>query len=555
MPSSRILRISGLLLGLVWFFNSHAQTLALTSSEQRWLDEHPVIRIAPDPDFAPFEWIDEQGRYKGISADYISLIEKKLGIKFKVIETANWAQIILLAQERKVDVLPALAATKQRETYLAFTRPYHSVPGVVVANRQYASIEALRGKKVAVVSRYYWDDVLSERETGIRIQRVDDTQFGIELASMGAVDAMVTDLASATSVINQTGINNLYIVNDPEKKLGSLAHAMAVRNDWPELHSIMDKALADISTEESEQIRAKWINIQTPPLWLNRTLLLSLFGSFMLILIVFSGFLIWNRTLKRKVERRTYELHTAQEHLMQAEKMESIGRLAAGIAHEVKNPLAIIRMGMDYLTPEIPQNPTNAEIVKDINDAVERAAIVIHGLLDFSRDKQLTLVSSDMNEVIQSALHLVHHELHQRNIQVQLSFSDKLPRMDMDANKMQQVFINLFMNALHAMDQDGTLEISSKLISDGKNGAPGKPGLRHENASIFIEFADTGPGIPSQDQANIFELFYTTKAVGEGTGLGLSVTRNIIKLHHGTISIKNRPQGGASVVMLFSTNK
>jgi len=530
-----------------------AQTMNLLASEQRWLDDHPIIRIAPDPDFAPFEWLNEQGEYHGISADYIKLIEKRLGIQFEIIQTANWAQSILLAQERKVDILPALAPTKSRKTYLLFTRSYHSVPGVVVSNRQYASIEALKGKKVAVVSRYYWDDVLSEHDTDIRIQRVDDTQFGIELTSLGAVDAMITDLASATIVINQTGINNLYIVNDPEKMLGSLAHSMAIRNDWPELRSILDKALADISLEEAELIRTKWIRLKTPPLWLNRTLLLSLLGTFLAILLLFSGFIIWNRTLKKKVERRTYELKVAQERLMQAEKMESIGRLAAGIAHEVKNPLAIIRMGMDYLSPEIPRNRTNTEVIKDISDAVKRADTVIHGLLDFSRDKTLTLSEGDINEVIRNALHLVEHELHQRNIHTKLSLSDSLPPFEMDANKMQQVFINLFMNSIHAMNNGGELQINSRLDPGHTESKLGKAAFRSSSPKLCIEVADNGPGIPAQDTGKIFELFYTTKAIGEGSGLGLSVTRNIIKLHHGIISINNRPQGGASVVMLFKT--
>ena len=237
--------------------------------------------------------------------------------------------------------------------------------------------------------------------------------------------------------------------------------------------------------------------------------------------------------------------------------METIGRLAAGVAHEVKNPLAIIQMGVDYLSHEMPQDKDSLEVIKDIDDAVRRADNVILGLLDFSRDKKLELKQGSLNDVISSSLHLVDHELRQRNIKAETFLAENLPAMALDANKLQQVFINLFMNAVHAMDHNGELRISSevKLLEEQSDLACDSEGLFTINEHVIrVEVADTGPGIREQDKAKIFELFYTTKAVGEGTGLGLSVTRNIINLHHGVIDIANRPQGGAAVVLLFKLN-
>lgn len=543
-----------LLTSLLIHSSSLAQTIELSKSERLWLKQHPVLRIAPNPNFAPFEWFDEDGQYRGITADYIKLVEEKLGIHFELIQTSSWSEVVRLAQARKIDVLPSLAPTEQRRAYLSFTHPYEKIPGVVVSNQQYKSLDTLQGKQVAVVRGYYWDDILSNSNADIQVRRVDDIRFGMELAALGAVDAMITDLASASNVIRQTGINNLNIVYDPEHKIGSLEHAMAVRSDWPELQSILNKALADISESEKNEISGKWINLSTPAFWLNRTLLMSLGAIIMILWVLFSGFIVWNRTLKRKIESRTHELNVAQSKLMQAEKMESIGRLAAGIAHEVKNPLAIIQMGMDYLAPNIPTDQTNREVTQDIHDAIHRADTVIHGLLDFSRDNKLALTTDSLNKVINSALHLVEHELHQHNIVSKLSLSSSLPDIAMDSNKIQQVFINLFMNAVHAMKHDGLLLISSQLYTISKETDPNllqNENFKHGETAIRVEVADTGPGIRPQDKAKIFELFYTTKAVGEGTGLGLSVTRNIVNLHHGTINIDNRPEGGTSVVILF----
>ncbi len=529
-----------LLLALVYCASAQGEDFALTAAESQWLKEHPVIRVAPDPDFPPYEWLSDDGAYHGIGADYISLIENKLGIKFEIIPSASWTEIIEHLKQKKVDIQPAFARTRQRQKYMLFTQPYTSVPGVVVSSRRYPTIEELRGRQVAVVQGSYWDDGLSNANPDVNVEYVDNTRFGIKSSAMGTVDAMITDLASATSEIRKAGITNLHIVSDPKHNLGRLEHSIAVRNDWPELQMILDKVLSSISQEEHEAILSNWIKIEEPAFWRDRDFWYSLLAGMAVILLLFASFITWNRTLKKQVILRTSELQTAQMKLMQAEKMESIGRLAAGVAHEVKNPLAIIQMGADYLAQEMRHDTTAIEVIKDIEDAVHRADKVIYGLLDFSRDKKLELKPGNINEVITSALHLVDHELRQRNIKVQLNLAESLPVMALDGNKLQQVFINLFMNAAHAMEHNGELQITSSESSA---------------ALIRVQVADNGPGIRTQDKAKIFELFYTTKAVGEGTGLGLSVARNIINLHHGTIDIDNRPQGGASVVLLFNLNE
>jgi len=234
--------------------------------------------------------------------------------------------------------------------------------------------------------------------------------------------------------------------------------------------------------------------------------------------------------------------------------MESIGRLAAGVAHEVKNPLAIIQMGVDYLSQEISADATVDEVINDMHDAVRRADVVIKGLLDFSRDKELRLVAGNINEVIESSLHLVAHEMRQRNIEVSSNLADDIPAINLDANKMQQVLINLFMNSAHAIEREGELIVTSCLRTLDSNA---DLVYDHENRFklgekvLWMEVEDTGTGITDEASVKIFDPFYTTKPVGEGTGLGLSVSRNIINLHEGSIDIHNRKQGGAAVVMMF----
>lgn len=530
--------------------------LHLTKVEQQWLQKHPVIRIAPDPDFAPFEWFSPDGVYQGMAADYVRLIEERLNIKFTVVHADDWPQVMELARAREVDVLPAVGRSPQREKYLLFTEPHISVKGVIVTSKGYESIQQLLGKRIAVVNDYVWDDWITYNyKDEVELYRVDTTLHGLELVALGAVDAMVSDLASVTYLIRENGLSNLSVVPGIKR---NLELRFGIRNDWPELRSILDKAIASFTIEEKEAIRAKYLYLEEKGFWRKPVFWYSVLGALAALLLLLTATVIWNRMLKQRVELRTKELQDANMKLMQAEKMESIGRLAAGIAHEVKNPLAIIQMGADFLSQEMVKDEITGGVIKDIDDAVHRADTVIRGLLDFSRDKKLELAMGNINEVIESSLQLVEHEMRQRQIEVRTKLAENLPSLELDSNKLQQVFINLFMNAVHAMEREGELEVVSQLKTLNT-----KADLSRDKESRFkigetvlwIEVKDNGPGILPEDSNKIFDPFYTTKPVGEGTGLGLSVSRNIINLHHGSIDIQNRREGGASVVIMFQLNR
>ncbi|MGW8228623.1 MAG: transporter substrate-binding domain-containing protein [Gammaproteobacteria bacterium] len=531
--------------------------LNLTADEKEWLMLHPEIRVAPDPDFAPFEWFSIDGTYKGMAADYLRLVEQRLGIKFVLVQNKDWSQVMDMARSRQVDVLPAVARSPQREQYLLFTTPHITAKGVIVTGKDYKNIQELKGKKIAVVTDYVWDDWISHNKFDVRLYRVERNLDGLELAALGGVDAMVGDIASVTYLIRKHGFSNLRIVKN-EGVDRSLELSFGIRNDWPALQAILEKAVASLTIEEKEAIRAKWLTLEAPGFWRNPVFWYSTLGAVAALLFLLTATVIWNRMLTQRVELRTRELQDANMKLMQAEKMESIGRLAAGVAHEVKNPLAIIQMGADFLSQEIAKDEVTGGVIKDIDDAVHRADTVIRGLLDFSRDKKLELATGSINEVIESSLQLVGHEMRQRQIDVRINLADNLPSLELDTNKLQQVFINLFMNAAHAIEREGMLEVTSRLKTLKNQADLSRDRENRFKAGetvLWIEVKDNGPGIIQQDSSRIFDPFYTTKPVGEGTGLGLSVSRNIINLHHGSIDIQNRREGGASVVIMFQLDR
>jgi PAS domain S-box-containing protein len=248
------------------------------------------------------------------------------------------------------------------------------------------------------------------------------------------------------------------------------------------------------------------------------------------------------------------DLKEAQMQLIQAAKLESVGRLAAGVAHEVKNPLAIVQLGMDYLQQVLALEATTAQVFNDMQEAVSRADTVVRGLLDFSRERQLDLQTSTINDLITASLQLVRHELNQRNIQVICALGDDIPERPLDADKLQQVFLNLFMNAMHAMERDGTLRVTSGvhvLAEHDLGNAAREVGFLPGDRVIRVLVEDSGPGIQPENLTRLFDPYFTTKPMGEGSGLGLSVTRNIVTLHGGSIDLGNRPEGGATAVLLL----
>jgi signal transduction histidine kinase len=223
------------------------------------------------------------------------------------------------------------------------------------------------------------------------------------------------------------------------------------------------------------------------------------------------------------------ELKEAQLQLIQAEKLESVSSLAAGVAHEVKNPLAIILQGLNYLSKRLPTDGDNAAIaIHDMEDAVKRADSVVKRLLDFSATSELSLATEELNSVVEQSLLLVKHELDKYHVNVVRELSESLPPVKLVRNKIEQVFINIFLNAIHAMPKGGTLTVKTyaKQLTEAKHNVGSR-------------------------EADHFRIGETVVMAEVGTGLGLTVTKKIIDLHGGTIDIGNRQGGGVKVTIMF----
>jgi signal transduction histidine kinase len=236
--------------------------------------------------------------------------------------------------------------------------------------------------------------------------------------------------------------------------------------------------------------------------------------------------------------------------------MESVGTLAAGVAHEVKNPLAILLMGINFLGRKVSAEDANSQtVLKEMRDAIDRANTITRGLLDFSSSRQLATKPENLNALLEATLLLVRHELFKSQITLTKEFGDDLPNVRVDKTQIQQVFVNVFMNAIHAMPDGGKLKVRTHLkqVKDTTfvEGSRSASHLWIGEKAVVAEVEDSGSGIAQENLAKIFDPFFTTKPAGKGTGLGLPVSKKIIELHGGLLEIKNMAGGGVRVTIML----
>lgn len=295
---------------LVGFAQSNQFAVSLTPTEREWLDAHPRIRLAPDSNYPPTEYVDEAGNYVGITAEFVALVEQRLGIQFEIVTTRAWDENIEMMKAREVDVFPLAASNAERDKYMRFTKPYVHYPAVILTRRaefNRLTVNDLKDLKVAIVSNYAVHDYLNQKHPEIDLDLVSSPREGLLAVSMGSVDAYIGEIATASWLIEKEGISNLHVAGE----VGfTYRMGFAVRSDWPELAVILDKTLATIDVQQRTAITDKWVKpLAGPvPFYMQRSFWIVLTSVLAGIAIAFTGVVAWNRALKRMVEQRTEEI-------------------------------------------------------------------------------------------------------------------------------------------------------------------------------------------------------------------------------------------------------
>ena len=250
----------------------------------------------------------------------------------------------------------------------------------------------------------------------------------------------------------------------------------------------------------------------------------------------------WGRTLEEKVESRTRELRIAEAEAARGEKLASVGLLAAGIAHELNNPLTGILTFSHLLRKKMPDGSPDAEDLDLVIRETKRCAVIIRRLLDFAREKAPEKKFCDFNQIVEDTVRIIQRPAHLRDIEITMDLDRDLPPVWVDADQMKQVIMNMLVNAQHAIEEKGSIAIRSRRVPEaGSTGPDARP-----VPMIELSIIDTGCGIPEQNLKRIFDPFFTSKELGKGTGLGLSVSHGIVSAHGGSIKVESTVGEGST---------
>jgi len=242
----------------------------------------------------------------------------------------------------------------------------------------------------------------------------------------------------------------------------------------------------------------------------------------------------WGKTLEQKVKQRTEELVAMQARVAQSERLASLGMLSAGVAHEINNPLGGI-LALTALTLEdLPQDDPNRQNLEEVVAQCERCREIVKGLLEFSRQSETGAEQVDINATLDETLRLLQKQALFFNIKLLKDFTAGLPAVVGDKSQLEQVFMNIIVNAVQAMEEKGTLTVVTRFTDD---------------QFVEISVSDTGCGIPVDEVDRIFDPFYSTKKDGGGTGLGLSIAYGIVTRHQGTISVRSEVGKGSTFII------
>lgn len=562
-----------LLVALFAFFSCkqvEPLSIDITQAEQEWLDNHPVIYYAADPEFAPYEYF-EDGVYKGIVSDYLKLVEDRLGVDIVVVDSDSWSTSLELGRNNEIDFM-FMTKTSERENYFYFTDSFLNAPNVLLVNdtsKTNFDINMIESHNVGILRDYSSTEYFKLVYPSAKTTEFSSIIDGLLELSYGNIDAFLVDLGQASFYINQLNITHLSINNDLDFEY---KFSLSVPKGNSELLPILEKVVDSISETEHIQIRDKWIQSQYKD-WFSKDILKIVYILLFSLIIIVTAISMWTILLRRTVNQKTSELETlnyelenrveertlelsnlnyeleaslerlieTQEQLVQSKKYEALGKLVSGVAHEINTPLGNAITSISYgrrIINELNESFNNNalektklnESISDLyssnsitNDNLNKAALIISKfkLLEISKITK-NIKKIDLKAVINMSVdNMVYQNLITENVEIELNIDEDIS-LRSPVSWIQEVSTNLILNSIqHNKKESVLIEVNAKKLSDG---------------SISIIFKDNGIGIHDEDKTRIFDPFYTLKNCNSNIGLGLSIAHNIIVSNlYGTI--------------------
>jgi signal transduction histidine kinase len=529
----------------------------LTESEQAWLRKHPVLRLGIDAMYSPIEFSDFQGQYSGIAGNYVSILEKKLGIRFKLVHYQNRNDLLNGLRSHEADVAPAMARTSERSKYILFTDPYVYLPLVIIARQSVTeslNLDGLSGMRVSIVQSHAIEHYLRQHYPTIKLDPVDTVEMGLKKVSFGVVDAYVGDVATVTYWITKTQITNLRIAGETGM---NYEICFGVRNDWSILRSILDKTLKQIPEDENEAIFRKWVRLEPLPIISNRQLLIGILIALTVVGLLLALFFAWTRSLKRMVHQRTMELNHELAERRRAEdevrklnnELESrvsartaelamankeLESFSYSVSHDLRTPLRSLdgfsQILLENYGPQLDEQGKNH--LNRIRAASQRMAQLIDDMIKLARitRDRMEITKIDLSRMATSIFYEIQQNYPGRKIEMVIE-----PGLEVRADEvlMEVALRNLLENACKFTQKIpvAKIEFGSEVVD--------------ETRAYFVR--DNGVGFNMAYVAKLFKPFQRlhTDEEFEGTGIGLAIVQRVISRHGGRVWALGEEDKGA----------
>ncbi|UXI03250.1 transporter substrate-binding domain-containing protein [Photobacterium sp. TY1-4] len=522
----------------------------------------PVIRVGGDHNYPPYEFINEDGEPDGYNTELTRAIAEVMGFKVDI-RLGGWDDIRRQLDRGDIDIVQGMVQSAARTAHYRFSPP-HAIVHQSVFARKYspaiAGLNELAGKSVIVQSSGAMHDYLRQQQPDAKLILVDSHADALRLLASGQHDyALVANLPGLYTG-KALELSNVIPVGKP---FGAQHYGYATLKGQEDLLAQFSEGLAILkNTGRQQAIYDKWLGPIEAQRYSWRQLGIAAAIVSGVLLLILGGIMIWNRALSREVARRTETQQLQQQQLIQADKMTSLGILVSGVAHEINNPSSLLLLNLplvkeayqdaedilaahyqqhgDFSLGGLPYSRMRDEIPSMLDDMLagtQRIRRIVDDLRDFARQEPTVLNDTvDLNAVTATAIRLVDRTISQSTRHFSVSYGEHLPGFEGNGQRIEQVIINLIINACQALTSpEGAIHIATR--------------YRPADHRLILEVRDEGEGIAPEHLPHLSDPFFTTKRAQGGTGLGLSVSFSIVKEHGGTLDYDSTQHQGTCVTL------